>query len=53
MRFVASLCIISSFVLVMAVSACGVKPSTVEKPADKQDVTYPRSYPDPSTDPRP
>ncbi len=36
-----------------ALTACGVKPSSVEPPEGAEDKTYPRTYPDMSTDPAP
>ncbi|MCB1783480.1 MAG: hypothetical protein KDI13_05740 [Alphaproteobacteria bacterium] len=35
----------------LGLSACGIKPSHVDPPAGAEDVTFPRTYPDPSTDP--
>lgn len=48
MRF--STPILLSFMsLIFILSACGVKPKNVEKPASKSDVVYPKTYPDPNT----
>jgi hypothetical protein len=38
--------------LALAASGCGIKPSELSPPPGKKD-TYPRTYPDPSTDPQP
>ncbi len=33
------------------VSACGIKPGTVDPPPGTEGTKFPRTYPDPSTDP--
>lgn len=48
--------IIYSFVLIAlstALTGCGIKPGSVEPPPGAEDRVFPRTYPDPSTDPRP
>lgn len=37
----------------LALCGCGIKPSTMEAPASVKVDTFPRTYPDPSTDPQP
>ena len=45
---------IISLCLAMALlSACGIKPSRVDPPPGTGKDQFPRTYPDPSTDPRP
>lgn len=45
-----------SFCLVLALAAaggCGIKPKNVDPPAGTEKDTFPRTYPDPATDPHP
>ncbi len=37
---------------IFAVTACGIKPQDVEPPQDGAENTFPRTYPDISTDPK-
>lgn len=37
----------------LSLTACGVKPGTVEPPEGYEDVQFPRTYPDPRYDPAP
>ncbi len=37
----------------LALAACGIKPAYVEPPQGAEHDTFPRTYPDPSTDPKP
>ncbi|NCC03522.1 MAG: hypothetical protein EOM37_05675 [Proteobacteria bacterium] len=41
------------FLTVLVVSGCGKRPSQVDTPAHNGQITYPRIYPDPATDPKP
>jgi hypothetical protein len=48
--------LLSSFALVLAATAlagCGIKPKELQPPKGAEDIDYPRTYPDPATDPRP
>jgi hypothetical protein len=45
-----------SFCLVLAlaaVSGCGIKPKNVDAPGGTEKDTFPRTYPNPATDPQP
>jgi hypothetical protein len=42
-----------AIVLAAALSACGKKPSSVDPPPDVTEDHFPRTYPDPATDPKP
>ena len=44
--------IICMFMVVLCLSACGVKPKDVDPPKGAEDSHFPRTYPDPSTDPK-
>ncbi|MFN3827306.1 MAG: hypothetical protein ACK4NR_06735 [Micavibrio sp.] len=49
--------IIPVYIVVMALmsmtlAACGTKPSSLSPPADGEDTVFPRTYPDPATDPQ-
>lgn len=35
----------------MTLTGCGVKPDRLSPPAGTEDSTFPRTYPDPATDP--
>jgi predicted small lipoprotein YifL len=37
----------------VAVAACGIKPSGLTPPPPAKKADFPRTYPDPSTDPKP
>jgi len=37
---------------VFMVTACGVKPGELSPPTGSKDVKFPRTYPDPATDPK-
>jgi len=39
--------------LVLPLGACGKKPDQVDPPPGAEQSTFPRTYPDPATDPKP
>ncbi len=39
--------------LALGTTACGIKPAHVEPPKGAEHDEFPRTYPDPSTDPKP
>jgi len=47
------LCLLVTLGMGIGLSACGVKPKKVEAPVGADQSTFPRTYPDPRTDPRP
>jgi len=42
-----------SLLALVTVSGCGIKPGKVSPPPGVSKDTYPQTYPDPSTDPKP
>ena len=38
---------------VLMLAACGKKPNQVDPPPGAEDITFPKTYPDISTDPKP
>lgn len=49
MRLTAVSCLLALFLL----TGCGVKPSAVDAPQGAEKDQFPKTYPDPSTDPGP
>jgi len=47
------LCCFVFLSLSATLSGCGIKPGSVEPPPGAEDRVFPRTYPDPSTDPTP
>lgn len=45
--------ILAAFIAITALSGCGVKPRAIDPPASVIDDTFPQTYPDPATDPKP
>lgn len=41
------------YLTILALSSCGVKPAFVDPPEGAEHNTFPRTYPDASTDPMP
>lgn len=39
--------------LAFLMSGCGIKPDTLSPPADAEETTFPKTYPDLDTDPDP
>ena len=40
-------------VLSFSLAACGKKPASVDPPLGAEDNVFPKTYPDPATDPKP
>ena len=52
--FLKKLCLaLTLVVLAFGLSACGKKPKDVDPPLGANPKDYPRTYPDPATDPKP
>ena len=45
--------IVLSLCATLLLAGCGVKPTKVDPPAGVQKDTFPKTYPDPTTDPGP
>ncbi|MCB9991691.1 MAG: hypothetical protein H6867_10055 [Rhodospirillales bacterium] len=43
----------ASLCIALSLSSCGIKPDSVEPPPGAESKEFPRTYPDPSTDPKP
>jgi hypothetical protein len=44
--------LLAALIFALAFSAgCGIKPKSLSAPAGSEDITYPRTYPDPANDP--
>ncbi len=39
--------------LTLCLNGCGIKPSQVDPPSGADKSTFPKTYPDPKTDPKP
>ena len=39
--------------ILLPLGGCGIRPSELDPPPGREDVVFPRSYPDPATDPPP
>ena len=40
-------------IVLLSLTACGIRPDEVDPPPGAEKVVFPRTYPDPSPDPRP
>jgi hypothetical protein len=45
--------VLSAGIAAILLSGCGIKPGDVSAPPHVKNDTFPRTYPDPSTDPAP
>jgi hypothetical protein len=45
--------IFALLILVLPLTACGIKPDHVDPPPGAESLVYPKTYPDISTDPQP
>jgi hypothetical protein len=48
-----SFCLVLALALAAAVGGCGIKPSKLSPPPGVQKDSFPKTYPDPATDPKP
>jgi len=46
-------CLTAIFLLLLCLTACGKKPNQVDPPPGVEENAFPKTYPDPTTDPKP